>query len=152
MSFCMFFFFIWLCVQQSYINMVTFPPRLVTFPGCFTNIGHLSITNSIFSNITPKTGTQMVRTKVLLRFRRQCIPLNARPDFNLYNQQREACTAIMKKFDDMKGCSNQNKICVVIAPELLFCCIDMLYPCVSGNWNPECGSNTSPSTTDDLWD
>ena len=70
----------------------------------------------------------------------------------IYDQRREVCTAIMKKFADIEEIANQNEACLVIGPELLFRCIDMLYPCVSGNWNPECGIRTSPSTTEDLWD
>ena len=108
--FCMFFFLVCFCLQQSFINMGIFPSHL-TFPGCFTNIGQQSTTNSIFSNITPKTGTQLVHTKVLVRFWRQCIPLNAQPDFNLYNQKREACTAIKKKFDDIKMLNSEHNMC-----------------------------------------
>ena len=48
--------------------------------------------------------------KVLLRFWQQCIPLSAWPDFNLYNQTREACTTIMEKFDDMKMLKSEHNM------------------------------------------
>ena len=132
--------------------MVIFPPRLVTFPGCLTHTRHHSIKLLFFQILLLGQEHRWYVRKYFYNSGCNAFHRTHNRNSKINDQRREVCTAIMKKFADIEEIANQNEACLVIGPELLFRCIDMLYPCVSGNWNPECGIRTSPSTTEDLWD
>ena len=144
-------FLIWFCLQQSNIKHGDIPPSpAVTFPGCLTHTRHHSIKLLFFQILLLGQEDRRYVRKYFYNSGCNAFHRTHNRNSKINDQRREVCTAIMKKFADIEEIANQNEACLVIGPELLFHCIDMLYPCVSGNWNLECGSSTSPSTTDNL--
>ena len=83
--------------------MVIFPPRLVTFPGCLTHTRHHYI-KLLFFKIILLLGQEHRWYVRKYFYNSGCNAFHRahNQNFNIYDQSRDKCTAILKKFADME--------------------------------------------------